>query len=100
MPHPSPVTKEMSSLSSITLENPGISNKRKNTKGEEVGAFINLHCNITVRGLVRCGQHMETTIIPVVDPGEGPPYFWTKLRPEGLKKFFGGDRSTLILGSG
>ena len=100
MPHPSPVIKEMSSLSSITLENPGISNKRKNTKGEEVGAFINLHCNITVRGFVRYGHHMETTIIPVVDPGEGPTYFWTKLRPEGLKNFFGGDRSTLILGSG
>lgn len=100
MPHPSPVIKEMSSLSSITLENPGISNKRKNTKGEEVGAFTNLHCNITVRGFVRYGHHMETTIIPVVDPGEGPTYFWTKLRPKGLKKFFGGDRSTLILGSG
>ena len=90
MPHPSPVIKEMSSLSNITLEKPGISNKRKNTKGEEVGAFINLHCNITVRGFVRYGHHMETTIIPVVDPGEGPPYFWTKLRPEGLKKFWGG----------
>ena len=81
----------MSSLSNITLEKPGISNKRKNTKGEEVGAFINLHCNITVRGFVRYGHHMETTIIPVVDPGEGPPYFWIKLtlRPEGLKKSFG-----------
>ena len=89
MPHPSPVIKEMSSLSNITLEKPGISNKRKNTvKGEDVGTFINLHCNITVRGFVRCGQHMETTIIPVVDPGEGPPYFWTKLRPEGPKKVF------------
>ena len=90
MPHPSPVIKEMSSLSSITLENPGISNKRKNTKGEEVGAFTNLHCNITVRGFVRYGHHMETIIIPVVDPGECPPYFWTKLRPEGLKKIFWG----------
>lgn len=89
MPHPSPVMEEMSSLSSITLENPGISNKRKNTKGEEVGAFTNLHCNITVRGFVRYGHHMETTIIPVVDPGEGPTYFWTKLRPEGLKNFGG-----------
>ena len=39
----------MSSLSNITLEKPGISNKRKNTKGEDVGTFINLHCNITVR---------------------------------------------------
>ena len=49
MPHPSPVIKEMSSLSNITLKKPGISNKRKNTKGEDVGTFINLHCNITVR---------------------------------------------------
>ena len=34
---------------------------------------------------------------PVADPGErpggagSPPYFWTKLRPEGPKKFWGGD---------
>ena len=33
MPHPSPVIKEMSSLSSITLENAGISNKRKKYQG-------------------------------------------------------------------
>ena len=77
----------------LPWKTPGSPNKRENTKGEEVGTFINLHCNITVRGFVRCGQHMETIIIPVVDPGECPPYFWTKLRPEGLKKFFGGDRS-------
>lgn len=100
MPHPSPVIKEMSSLSSITLENAGISNKRKKYQGGGGWGITNLHCNITVRGFVRYGHHMETTIIPVVDPGEGPTYFWTKLRPEGLKKFFGGDRSTLILGSG
>ena len=35
----------------------------------------------------------KATIITVADPGEGPrgstpPYFWTKLRPEGPKKFF------------
>ena len=28
----------------------------------------------------------------MADPGEGPPYFYTKLRPEGpKKKLFGGD---------
>ena len=81
----------MSSLSNITLVKPGISKqKSKIPRGEEVGAFINLHCNTTGLGFVRCGQqsHMETTIIPVADPGKGPPDFSTKLRPEGLKKFF------------
>ena len=36
----------------------------------------------------------------LADPGEGlgPPYFWTKLRPEGAKKFFGNPPS-LISGS-
>ena len=33
--------------------------------------------------------------VAVVDPGEGsggaaPPYFWTKLRPKGPKKYWGG----------
>ena len=36
--------------------------------------------------------------VAVVDPGEGsggaaPPYFWTKLRPKGPKKKWGGDRA-------
>ena len=36
----------------------------------------------------------------LTDPGEGlgPPYFWTKLRPKGAKKFFG-DPPSLISGS-
>jgi len=40
----------------------------------------------------------------VADPGEGPrgaglpPYFQTKLRPEGLKKFFWRPRHTLSQG--
>ena len=52
-------------------------------------------------------SHMESTLkrcshsrqpLSVVDPGEGPgrgpgpPYFWTKLRPEGPKKIFFSDR--------
>ena len=45
-------------------------------------------------------------VCKVADPGEGPggprpaPYFWTKLRPEEPKKFFGGHRAPLISGSG
>ena len=36
--------------------------------------------------------------VAVVDPGEGsggaaPPYFWTKLRPKGPKKYWGGDQA-------
>ena len=60
-------------------------------------------------------SHMESTLkrcshsrqpLSVVDPGEGPgrgpgpPYFWTKLRPEGPKKNFFSDRVPLISGSG
>ena len=33
MPHPSPVIKEISSLSSITLENPGISKQKRKYQG-------------------------------------------------------------------
>ena len=28
------------------------------------------------------------SIFSAADPGEGPPYFWSKLRPEGPKKIF------------
>ena len=45
--------------------------------------------------------------VAVVDPGEGsggaaPPYFWTKLRPKGPKKYWGGETgpSPLISRSG
>ena len=43
---------------------------------------------------------MATRTKPVADPGEGPggpgppPYSWTKLRPEGPKKF-GGESTPL-----
>ena len=36
----------------------------------------------------------------MADPGEGPPPFWTKLRPEEKKKLFVGDRAPLTSGSG
>ena len=29
----------------------------------------------------------KSQITPVPDPGEAPPYFWTKMRPEGPKSF-------------
>ena len=31
--------------------------------------------------------HCERNLT-VADPGKAPPYFWTKLRPEGPKKIF------------
>ena len=42
---------------------------------------------------------MRQGCVVVVDPGEGyggaapPPYFWTKLRPKGPKKNWGGDQA-------
>ena len=36
----------------------------------------------------------------MADPGEGPPSFWTKLRPEEKKKLLVGDRAPLTSGSG
>ena len=41
--------------------------------------------------LKKCRENsLENLHVAVVDPGErAPPYFWTKLRPKGPKKFFG-----------
>ena len=55
--------------------------------------------------LKKCRENsLENLHVAVVDPGESPPppfpYFWTKMRPKGPKKFFGGDRPPLISRSG
>ena len=67
--------------------------------GQGVRCLASLHCFYKVSKYQMKGVHNHPFMtafsvlkdLSVVDPGEAPPYVYTKLRPEGLKKKIGGD---------